>query len=252
MPVAPGHPALVIASVRNRAQVRFATEERIGLTKTEISTATAAIIALPILGSLASVVHLYGFAIGFGGGFATFLGVSDILSHGIKHLSATILSCVVSVLIVATYVKDDREIAIDTVFKKAAWIGIVAILLIIFPVAILYLSGLSPHRLISIIGISLLCGIIAFIILSGYLLDLDKNILHPLILLVMLSGGLFVSGGSIGYQFRHMRYDEATRMPSCGNYRVLKSVSSLYLAVQPNDQKVLVTEECEPRFVFPA
>lgn len=203
--------------------------------------------------------YLWAYCFGFGARVGTYVSVADVYAVSIGNLAPLYAMAV----LVAIYVgRDDigRWLTEGTVRKSAKR-----------PKGVLFPAGRLSKALRFFLVITVSATVVVSY-LTGEGIDVYMTAIYAAVLLTFSEwfakarphldvtlalvvaiavGATAVAGMNEGQRHRHAGYDAfATNYGRCGDYVVLRELSSRFLVVSPDGTHSLVDQECTPRVTF--
>lgn len=229
-----------------------------GRAPTKIGLATILVI-VPFGHLILASTYLWAYCFGFGAGVGTYVSVTDVYAVSIGNLAPLYAMGV----LFAIYVGRDHiarwltEGAARRSLEK--------------PKGVVWPKGRLTRALRFILVITV-CATVAVSYLTGEGIDVVMTALYAAVLLTFSEwfgkarphlevtlalvvtvavGGTAVAGMNEGQRHRHGGYEAfATSYGRCGDYVVLRQLSSRLLVVSPEGTHSLVDQECTPRITF--
>jgi hypothetical protein len=232
--------------------------------KPDYSQVTAIIVALPVMHLLASSIFLWGYSVGFGSGLSAFAAPTDIFRVSIKHLVLLYLSVGsgAAILLSRSYIRKKRSAGIngDNPVKSNIGFGrIIGLILIVgigFILPVAYVISCyyfdRPVRIAWATAPVLATAIMVLLVVSDHAqfdeLKANAITVAALVFLMVLVGGL-----DKGHLDRTQSYEGGlVRFSRCNDLLIMKAFSDFYLAIKPDNTKVLIDADCKVKFSFPA
>jgi hypothetical protein len=227
-----------------------------------VPIASAVLIALSATHVVLASIYLYFYCVGFGANMAMFFSAADIFSISITRLSnvyvqAIVLPTALVLIRRGTGIKTNDEwieaastpelqrrrynslIVPQNIGKAVVWL------------ALLYALPVSVWRFWAGEAASAYFILSMFALLTSWQLASRGLLTAPLWIGLFFAAGVVGGGLDGGIRDRHAVYSAPESRPACKTMKVLGRASSLYVAVQPDNRKVLVKEDCSVVFSFP-
>lgn len=228
-----------------------------------------AILSLPVLHLLFSSIYIWGYGRGFGAELNSFVTATDLFTTSIRDMVQVYISgflIPVFYLIVRyarTYptaearVDDFSDPAQQAVARSKLYrirvyltLALCTFTVVVFTFQFWDFYRGEPISYLGLYPVASLWAVLGMVKLREiwWMSDLTYEI-ATLLVCVTVSAAFF--GLHLGHTDRYAKWQNQKNKPICGQYRVMRSLSDRYLAMDSKSRQIIIDSECEVKFVIP-